>query len=86
MDYVPVCVHYWPQHTRIKFGETLEMFLKKGDFLQTAALVKGEMVSLVMVCTFLKLMIHGLTFRSPKASLELNEPSQLIGNYVEIWC
>ena len=55
------------------------MFLKKG-FLQTAALVKGEMVSLVMVCTFLKLIIHGLTFRSPKASLELNEPSQLIGN------
>ena len=56
------------------------MFPKKGDLLQTAALVKGEMVSLVMVCTFLKLIIHGLTFRSPKASLELNEPSQLIGN------
>lgn len=62
------------------------MFLKKADFLQTAALVKGEMVSLVMVCTFLKLIIRGMTFRSPKASLELNEPSQVIGNYVEIWC
>ena len=47
----------------IKFVETLAMSWKKGSFFQSAALVKAEMVSSVMVCTLFELIISWIDFQ-----------------------
>ena len=47
----------------IKSVETLEMFWKKGRFFQSASLVKAEMVSSIMVCTFFELIISWIDFQ-----------------------
>ena len=43
--------------------ETLEMFWKKGGLFQSVALVKAEIVSSVMVCTFFELIISWIDFQ-----------------------